>query len=257
MRVLLSLFVACALAVAAQAESAPAPAGGVLILGDSNAEGPFGGTLYNALRATRDPATGKPLAVSIFAKCGAGANDWVDRDAANIDCGAWTCAGEQSLRDCHHFRGGFIPPLRDLYAELGTPRRVTLVALGLNMIIGKRSTKLRDAERLIDAIHAEHSACIWIGPPEPGDLFVAPEKYESFVADLKQTVLANGCRYIASDDKTDRRDLGVHTKDDHYGKDDAIAWAGKVLDELHHPRTPNAKSLLDMLHDQPAMASAQ
>jgi hypothetical protein len=80
-----------------------------------------------------------------------------------------------------------------------------------------------------------------------GDLFVAVGTYDSFVADLKRTVKQNGCRYISSDDKTDRRDLGVHTKDDHYSRDDAIAWAKKILAELDRPTDPRDKSLTEML----------
>ncbi len=219
-------------------------AAGVLVLGDSNSEGPFGGALYDALGAMRDPATGAPLKVSIFAKCGAGANDWTERDYATIDCGAWRCGDGRAVRDCRHFVGGSIPTLARLYDDLGAQRRVTLVALGLNMIIGKRAQKLRDAVRLIDAIHEQNSACIWIGPPQPGDLFVDPDVFDSFVADLRRTVTRDGCRYIASDDKTDRRNLGRHTKDDHYSRDDAVAWARKVLAELAHPRTRTEKPLL-------------
>jgi len=217
---------------------------GVLVLGDSNSEGPFGGALYDALSAMRDPATGTPLKVAIFAKCGAGANDWTERDYANIDCGAWRCGEGRALRDCRHFMGGTIPPLARLYDDLGAERRVTLVVLGLNMIIGKRAQKLRDAEKLIAAIHDQNSACIWIGPPQPGDLFVDPDVFDSFVADLKRTVTRSGCRYIASDDKTDRHNLGRHTRDDHYSRDDAVAWAAKVLAELAHPQTRNDKPLL-------------
>ncbi len=219
-------------------------AGGVLILGDSNAEGPFGGALYNALRATPDPVTRAPLRVSIFAKCGAGANDWIERDTARIDCGAWACNGETISR-CRHFKGGTIPPLPDLYADLGASRRVTIVALGLNMIIGRRASKMRDAERLIAAIHDNRSACIWIGPPQPGDLFVDPGRYADFIADLRTTVRAAGCRYIRSDDKTDRRN--VSRRDDHYSHDDAIAWARQVLAELNRPAHDGDKPLLAML----------
>lgn len=224
---------------------------GVLILGDSNSEGPFGGTLYEALRAMRDPDTGAPLKVSIFAKCGAGANDWWSREYANIDCGAWRCGDGLAISDCHHFKGGAIPTLGRLYEDLGAERRVTLVILGLNMIIGKRAQKLADAQRLIAEIKSQNSACIWIGPPQPGDLFVDPAVFDDFVVDLRRTVTRAGCRYIASDDKTDRRDLGTHTKDDHYSRDDAIAWARKVLAELARPRTPAEKPLLSLLAEAP------
>jgi hypothetical protein len=243
------LLAAC-VAVPATAQDAGSPSAGILILGDSNSEGPFGGLLYDTLRATRDPVSGRPLNVTIFAKCGAGANDWTSREYGVIDCGAWSCGSGLSLRDCRHFKGGRIPALRDLYAELQAPRRVTLAVLGLNMIIGNRREKLRDAERLIGAIHDNHSACIWIGPPQPGDLFVDPAVFDSFVADLKRTVVNAGCRYIASDDKTDRRNLGRHTKDDHYARDDAEAWARKVIRELDHPVTRDDKTLQTVLRDR-------
>ncbi|MEJ0025451.1 MAG: hypothetical protein WDN01_05425 [Rhizomicrobium sp.] len=242
-RTILALLLACGLFLPLPAR-AQADAAGVLVLGDSNSEGPFGGTLYDALSAMRDPVGGAPLKVAIFAKCGAGANDWTERDYANIDCGAWRCGDGRALRDCRHFVGGSIPPLARLYDDLGAARRVTLVVLGLNMIIGKRAQKLRDAEKLIAAIREQNSACIWIGPPQPGDLFVDPDVFDSFVADLRRTVTRSGCRFVASDDKTDRRDLGRHTKDDHYSRDDAIAWARKVLAELVHPPARADKPLL-------------
>ena len=246
LRKIIALLIAFAFLGAAHGETSAA---GILILGDSNSEGPFGGALYDSLRALHEPGAAKPLNVTIYAKCGAGANDWIDKEYSNIDCGAWSCGAGLSLRDCRHFKDGNIPPLRDLYAELQSPRRVTLVVLGLNMIIGNRKRKLHDATRLIAAIHAQQSACIWIGPPQPGDLFVAPSTYESFVADLRATVTANNCRYIGSDDKTDRRNLGFHTKDDHYSRDDAVAWARAVLKELDHPVYRTDKSLLAMLRD--------
>ncbi len=157
MRKVLALLVVFAVLGAARGES-PSAAAGILILGDSNSEGPFGGTLYDTLRAVHDPVSGQLLNVTIFAKCGAGAKDWTERDYANIDCGAWSCGAGLSLRDCRHFRDGDIPPLPDLYAELRSGRRVTIAALGLNMIIGNRREKLRDATKLIAAIHAQHSA---------------------------------------------------------------------------------------------------
>ncbi|MGD0142202.1 MAG: hypothetical protein ABSC92_03505, partial [Rhizomicrobium sp.] len=207
----------------------PAHSFGILILGDSNSEGPFGGTLYDALLAKRLPGSDASINVKMFAKCGAGANDWIERDAANIDCGAWICDEGRPASSCRHSWGGTIPTLPELYDELHAERRVTLVVLGLNMIIGRRAQKLDDATNLIAAIHAQHSACIWVGPPQPGNLFVPPGEYESFVGDLERTVTRNGCRYISSDDKTDRHDLGENTKDDHYSKPDAEAWARKVL----------------------------
>jgi hypothetical protein len=240
------LLAVCAYTSAAAQDASSA---GILILGDSNSEGPFGGLVYDTLRATRDPVSGKPLNVTIFAKCGAGANDWTSREYGAIDCGAWSCGAGMSLRDCRHFKGGHIPALRDLYAELQAPRRVTLAVLGLNMIIGNRREKLSDAERLIEAIHDNHSACIWIGPPQAGDLFVAIDRYESFIADLKRTVTASGCRYIASDDKTDRRN--VERKDDHYSRDDAQAWARAVLRELDHPVNRTDKPLQALLAGGP------
>jgi hypothetical protein len=230
-----SVLVCFAVGAAWGQSAAPAESAGILILGDSNSEGPFGGTLYDTLREMRDARSGAQIAVKMFAKCGAGANDWVERDAANIDCGAWICDDGRPASSCRHSWGGTIPTLPDLYSDLHARRRVTLVVLGLNMIIGSRARKLDDAVNLIAAIHAQHSACIWIGPPQPGNLFVPPSVYESFIDDLEHTVTHNGCRYISSDDKTDRRNLGENTKDDHYSRPDAQAWARKVLYELDHP----------------------
>ena len=224
--------------------NAPAPTAGILILGDSNSEGPFGGTLYDTLLAKR--AT---FSVKMFAKCGAGANDWIERDAANIDCGAWICDGGRPASSCRHSWGGTIPTLPDLYADLHAERRITLVVLGLNMIIGRRAQKLEDATNLIATIHAQRSTCIWVGPPQPGNLFVPPSEYESFVADLERTVTRNGCRYISSDGKTSRHDLGENTKDDHYSKPDAEAWARKVLYELDHPIARGDRPLSELLAD--------
>lgn len=227
-----ALLAAGLVAGTAWANEAAVPAG-VLVLADSNGEGPFGGRLYSGLRALRDPKTQNALKVAIFAKCGAGASDWVIRERANIDCGAWRCDGGRAVSDCKHFRGGYIPVLADLYKQLGTPRHITVIALGLNMIIGNRAAKLADAERLIAAVKAQNSACIWVGPPQAGDGFVSVARFDSFVADLKATVTAQGCRYIASDDKTDRRGFGPGSKDDHYAPDEAVAWANKVLGELN------------------------
>jgi len=242
----------CLAGGAAWAQSAPpTESAGILILGDSNSEGPFGGKIYETLREMRDPVSGLPVHVKIFAKCGAGANDWIYRDAANIDCGAWVCDGGRAVDACRHSWGGWIPPLREFYDDLEARRRVTLVVLGLNMIIGKRAQKLDDATHLIAAIHAAGSACIWIGPPQPGNLFVPPATYDSFVADLARTVTKNGCRYISSDDKTDRRNLGENTKDDHYSRGDAEAWAMKVLYELNHPAMRGDTPLLELLRGSP------
>jgi hypothetical protein len=245
--VIASIFFCLAGAAAPGQAAPPTESAGILILGDSNSEGPFGGTLYDTLRATRDARSGEAISVKMFAKCGAGANDWIERDAANIDCGAWICDDGRPASSCRHSWGGTIPTLPELYADLHAERRVTLVVLGLNMIIGHRARKLDDAVNLIAAIHAQHSACIWVGPPQPGNLFVPPSVYESFVDDLQHTVTHNGCRYISSDDKTDRHDLGENTKDDHYSKPDAEAWARKVLYELNHPASRGGKPLADIL----------
>jgi hypothetical protein len=243
---MIRILIACLLVLCGALPAWAGSGAGVLVLGDSNSEGPFGGTLYDALRGMRDPASGSNLNVMIFAKCGAGANDWVVREYANIDCGAWQCADGRAVSNCLHFKGGYIPPLADLYRRLGAERRVTILVLGLNMIIGKWDSKMRDAEALIDAVRANGSACIWVGPPQPGTRFVSAGTYDRFLARLKATVLANGCRYIASDDKTDRGDLGGDTKEDHYPAGEARAWARAVIDELDRPRD-GGKAMREML----------
>jgi len=74
---------------------------------------------------------------------------------------------------------------------------------------------------------------------------VPPQTYESFVADLKDVVNPRTAAATSpATTRTDRRNLGVHSKDDHYSKEDAIAWAAKVLKELHRPASPADKPLL-------------
>ena len=233
------------------ARAQAADTAGVLILGDSNSEGPFGGMLYDGLRHMRDPVTKNRLKVSIFAKCGAGAHDWVDKSFAKFICGAWNCSNDRILFDCEHLRDGAIPPLHELYADLGADRRVTLVALGVNMLWGDRDQNLRDAATLIAAIHAEGSACIWIGPPQTGDAFVTVFAFNSFVTALRKTVTKNGCRFIASDDKTDRRRIAP--REDHYSDADSVDWAQKVLDELDQPASPGDRPFLTLFARGAAM----
>jgi hypothetical protein len=256
MRAVLAFLVATFLSSAgAQAQEQPDESStGVLILGDSNAEGPFGGTLYDGLRTLRDPRSGEWLHVAIFAKCGAGANDWTSREYANIDCGAWACDAGRPIAQCHHFHGGEIPPLPQLYRQLHARRSVTIIALGLNMVKGNRARKLADAETLIDAVQAEGSGCIWIGPPQAGDGFVSVARYDSFVSDLRATVRAKGCRYISSADKTDRSDLGAHSADDHYDRPAAEAWARRVLAELQD--RDDAASLANVLAEGGSASSS-
>ena len=134
-----------------------------------------------------------------------------------------------------------------LYDTLNARRTATVIVLGLNMIFGNREKKLADAEKLIAAVHDNDSTCIWVGPPQAGDGFVGVAKYESFIADLKDVVTANGCRYISSADKTDRRVFGAHSSDDHFDRNDAVAWADRVLAELNHPVSVREYSLLDAL----------
>jgi hypothetical protein len=224
--------------------AAPAGAAGILILGDSNSEGPFGGRLYDALGARRDPLSGDRLKVSIYAKCAARADDWLDPARAPFICGAWICDNGRVLGFCPHLREGASPPLHRLYAALGAARHVTLVALGVNMLWGDTDKHLRDAAALAAAIRAEGSVCIWIGPPQTGPEFVTVYAYEHITAALRAAVTRAGCRFIRSDDKTDRRHIAP--REDHYPEADAVAWADAVLDELDHPPDPADKPLMSL-----------
>lgn len=218
---------------------------GILILGDSNSEGPFGLTLYDALRSMRDPVGGKKLNVAIYAKCGAGARDWINRDYAKIICTAWECSNDRILAECEHFNGGETPTLQELYDNLDAARKVTLVALGLNMLGYGSDIHMDEAAQLIAAIKKAGSACVWVGPPQAGAKFFPLIGQARFLAALKDTVIKNGCQFIDSTDKTDRAD--IPEKEDHYPEDKAIAWANRVLEELRNPLTPGDRSLNQLL----------
>lgn len=109
--------------------------------------------------------------------------------------------------------------------------KVTVVALGTNMIKGKRDQSESEARSLILKIKEAGSQCIWIGPPQAA-LFFSPEaKFNEFVEKLESVVESEGCRFVSSVDKTARENLN-DSMGLHYGCKDAETWAKKTIPVL-------------------------
>ncbi len=109
--------------------------------------------------------------------------------------------------------------------------KVTVVALGTNMIKGKRDQTESEARSLILKIKEAGSQCVWIGPPQAA-LFFSPEtKFNEFVEKLEAFVESEGCRFVSSVDKTARENLN-DSMGLHYGCKDAETWAKKTFPVL-------------------------
>lgn len=90
---------------------------------------------------------------------------------------------------------------------------------------------MNDVIAVIRLINEAQSQCIWIGPPQAGTKYISVTKYEEFVELLKNTVTANGCRFIDSNNKTDRRTI-TDSMGLHYNCRESEAWAAKILVEI-------------------------
>lgn len=109
--------------------------------------------------------------------------------------------------------------------------KVTIVALGTNMIKGKRDQTESETRSLILKIKESGSQCIWIGPPQAAVFFSPQAKFNEFVEKLEAVVESEGCRFISSVDKTSRENLN-DSMGLHYGCKDAETWAKKTVPVL-------------------------
>lgn len=216
----------CLISASARGESAD-----LVFIGDSHSAGCFGQTLDESLRKTINPHTGKPYLVRSAAACGSSASSWLNKKGASTKCGHRICPPKGA---CSVAAKGTSPPLEKLLAEAGpAPRpRVTVIALGSNMLKSDFEKTRREAERLIDQALAAGSHCVWIGPPQATAGFMPVAAYDGFVERLKSAVEARGCQFVDSGSKTSRDSItdraGLHY--------DCLAgreWARRVFEEIH------------------------
>jgi hypothetical protein len=212
----------------------------ILFIGDSESLGYFGAQLYRSLSNEPDPKTGRPLRVWSFWTCGSDAATWLSGGTSY--CGIRTCNG---AGDCARDHGPLDRPGRVRYAPLAryveqVKPRVTLISLGSNALTTRiaafhayYNVYLDIAARLVRAVQAAGSRCIWIGPPQVA-LTTKPEAdYRRFVTDLGRAVRAAGCGYVDSNPLSDRKYvLARDSEGIHYSGAGERDWEMRVWVQL-------------------------
>lgn len=202
-----------------------AHAADVLYIGDSHSYGCFGETLDKSMRSMK-ASTGVALTVRSSATCGSSAASWLAVKGHETHCGYRSCTGNNT---CTKSTKGHSDSAEKVLQDESP--KVTVVALGSNMLKRDPFAAMTDVHNLIGKIKAHHSECVWIGPPQPALFFRTAEAYQAFNERLRSTVKGGGCRFILSDDKTSRENLrdamGLH-----YDCANATRWSEKVMKEL-------------------------
>ena len=204
---------------------ASARAADVLYIGDSHSYGCFGETLDKSMRAMKT-STGRAITVRSGATCGSSTASWLAAKGHETACGYRACTVNNT---CTKSTKGHSDSAEKLMQEESP--KVTVVALGSNMLKRSPLAAMTDVHILIGKIKTQHSECVWIGPPQPALFFQRAEAYQAFNERLRSTVEGGGCRFILSDDKTSRENLrdsmGLH-----YDCANGTRWAEKVMKEL-------------------------
>ncbi|MBN8541796.1 MAG: SGNH/GDSL hydrolase family protein [Deltaproteobacteria bacterium] len=218
-----------ALVLAGVATVSSSFAADIIYIGDSHSTGCFGRTLDVTLRTLKTKenpqSTERPATVITQASCGSASSHWLKSNGHVTRCGTLICdvSGNCDSRNSKTDSIGML-------LEKEKPK-VTVVALGTNMIKGKRDQSESEARSLILKIKEAGSQCIWIGPPQAA-LFFSPEaKFNEFVEKLESVVESEGCRFVSSVDKTARENLN-DSMGLHYGCKDAETWAKKTIPVL-------------------------
>ncbi|MDZ4084409.1 MAG: SGNH/GDSL hydrolase family protein [Bdellovibrionales bacterium] len=194
----------------------------ILYIGDSHSTGCFGRELDATLRTIKKTdAADKLAAVITQASCGTASSHWLKAKGHVTRCGALVC-DEAGTCDSRSGKTDSIGSLLDKAKP-----KVTVVALGTNMIKGKRDQTESETRSLIMKIKEAGSQCIWIGPPQAALFFSPLTKFNEFVEKLEAIVESEGCRFVSSTDKTSRENLN-DSMGLHYGCKDAQNWAIKV-----------------------------
>ncbi len=219
----------------------PAMAGSadILVIGDSHATGCFGTSLYDQLETFRPIGSANNARVHLIATCGSSVLSWTKDHSTR--CGFLDCApGAPCTLKARFSTTGSTASLDSLLAKLNP--RVTVVALGSNMLKwGWRNSQAQVAG-LIATIHSRKSACLWIGPPTPGlqgSSCVAKGKYDEYIEKMKAFVEGLGCAFVHSGDYTESARVPASDPQCmHQGCKSATAWAAEayrteIQDVLH------------------------
>lgn len=192
----------------------------ILYIGDSHSTGCFGRTLDVSFRTFRTKE--RPALVVSQASCGTASSHWLKANGHVTKCGALIC-DQSGTCDSRNNKTDSLGGL----LEKEKPK-VTIVALGTNMIKGNRIQFESETRSLLLKIKQAGSQCVWIGPPQAAEFFYPLTKFNEFVEKLESIVESEGCRFVNSVDSTSRENLS-DSMGIHYGCKDAEIWAKKTV----------------------------
>jgi len=217
----------------------------VLFIGDSNAatdasrsSACFGAELYDKMTQKGD-GNGHPLTVQMDAMCLSSAQLWL-KSSVPTGCGYRECTPGQACTS----GASYTAPNVDALLAKSKPR-ATVVQLGTNMLgIGWSGANGNEAaiKSIIDKITAAGSRCVWVGPPQPGQILLQKAKmnfndYLNFVQKMKSVVTAgNRCTFVDSAGYTDWKTIPASDPyGAHYPCAQSAAWADGVFnDQITH-----------------------
>lgn len=239
----------CIFTIALQSVCLAIPAE-IVIVGDSHTVGFFGRELENQIRKLNSPSTNKPASVFSISTVGSSAASWLSPQGTSKRKGSRICdtgnkcvITEAQKEDIENS-----PSFEQVLTDSGPKPfpKVAIIALGSNMLVTEAPSRknpkpktyddtMTEVSKMIQTAKRKTSQCIWIGPPQPHEKVISPEKYGQFVSLLKATVLKNDCQYISSHEKTDKSVLNNQFPKNsglHYDYKSSVLWANGVFKEI-------------------------
>ncbi|HCT99602.1 MAG TPA: hypothetical protein DF614_05965 [Methylococcaceae bacterium] len=188
----------------------------VLLIGDSHTVGVFGHALTHLLTETLPN-----VAITTVASCGSDPKWWLEGKPTN--CGFWQRRADGVEIEEHK---AYTPKLDTL---LRSKPKLTLVALGSNIILMNEEERVTYTQALMAMIEKKSSRCIWIGPPDSRKFSVA--EIGAVYSLLKTLAKPHHCQVIDSRKYTLYPSIGGDGL--HYGGKEgtviALHWAEKLF----------------------------
>lgn len=186
----------------------------ILYVGDSHSYGKLGTTIEKNLSTISDH-------VIMEASCGATPSTWLGNNKfEKTVCGFWKKDGKEEVRSIEHQTPKFADELAKYRPD------VTIVQLGTNIAVNAPKNATKSIVAMMNAIAAEGSKCIWIGPPDANSKVVTRERLKETNALLSELAKSNKCDYIDSLKLTsfpEKNKEGIH-----YPPSLSAEWGEKV-----------------------------
>ncbi len=188
----------------------------LLFIGDSHTVGVFGHTLTHLLTDALPTVD-----VTTVASCGSDPKWWIEGKPTT--CGFWQKKPNGSQIDEHK---AYTPKLEKL---LRIKPKLTLVALGSNIVLMNEEERLSYTQTMMEMIEKKSSRCVWIGPPDSRKFNV--QEINTVYSLLKKMSKQYHCQLVDSRKYTLYPSVGGDGL--HYGGKEgtviALHWAEKVF----------------------------